>query len=269
MVRNKDQDRARYIEKTFSYRLTVEKMLKAEQDARAAIAAGGEDAAAMRFELADSILNLVSNYLAMNGISQYIQHQRDEDALNDARKAMYKSIICLEETVSSYIDAPFSDYEEKLACIEAISPERRFLLIRKMGLAVELLEKSYGDNSKWKWTFVEMEGRFAAVSKNLINLKDAVANSDPRSEHYEATVLHLRLVRKQLMQAADRYRERYELSTNHIDDFQMGINFLSALKRLNTVTGAQDEIPNLQKKLDVWSNKLTLDKNKIHASKKG
>jgi hypothetical protein len=77
------------------------------------------------------------------------------------------------------------------------------------------------------------------------------------------------LIRKLLSVAADRYREKYELSTNRIDDFKMGINYLSALRRIDIVTGKSDDAATTKKKLDVWNHKLALDMEKEKANKRG
>ena len=250
------------IEQINAYRAAIETILKQEQDTLVVIKSNGPDAALRRLTLADSMLNLASNYIVMDGVVQSVLKVKNEDSLNEARKALYKSIIYLEEIVSNYIDAPYSDYEEKLEEIENITPAERYLFVRKMGLAIELIENAYGDNTKWKWTFVDMEGRYASVAKNIINLRDVMINSSLDSEHYEPTVRHLMLVKKLLSQAADRYRQKYELSTNRIDDFKMGISFLAALRRLNVVTGNQVEAVEAKKKLDVWNVKLATDMEK-------
>jgi hypothetical protein len=250
------------IEQTGSYRAVIESILKQEQETLRTITNNDPIAASKRLGLADSMLNLASNYIVIDGVIQSALKLKYEDSLNAARKAMYKSIIYMEDVVSNYVDAPYSDYEDKLKVIEDITPAQRYLLVRKMGFAVYLLENAYGDNTKWKWSFVEMEGRYAAVAKNIINLKDIMANSDFESEHYESTVRHLALAKKLLGQAADRYRQKYELSTNRIDDFRLGINFLSALRRLCIVTGDQNEAVMTKKKLDIWTAKLEKDSEK-------
>jgi len=247
------------IEQTSIYRAAVDAILKQEQETLVVIRNNDPTAAFKRLFLVDSMLNLASNYMVMDGVVQSVLKLKNEDALNEARKALYKSIIYLEEVVSNLIDAPYSDYEDKLNDIENVSPAQRYLLVRKMGLAIQLLENAYGDNTKWRWTFVDMEGRYAAVAKNIINLRDIMVNSNFDSEHYEPTVRHLALVKKLLSQAADRYRQKYELSTNRIDDFKMGITFLSALRRLNILTGNQEEAVTSKKKLDIWNTKLATD----------
>ena len=250
------------IEQTNVYRAAIETILKQEQETLVLIRSNGTDAGLQRLTLADSMLNLASNYIVMDSVVQSVLKVKNEESLNEARKALYKSIIYLEEIVSNYIDAPYSDYEEKLEEIDVLTPAQRYLFVRKMGLAIELLENAYGDNTKWKWTFVEMEGRYATVAKNIINLRDIMANSSFDSEHYEPTVRHLALVKKLLSQAADRYREKYELSTSRIDDFKMGVSFLAALRRLNILTGNQEEAITAKKKLDIWNIKLASDTEK-------
>ena len=255
-------ERDKCAEHTNRYREIAETILDEEQAVLSAIQNDGTDAAFKRLSLADLMLNLASNFIVIDGVSQAMYKQRNEDALNDARKALYRSIIYLEEIVSNYLDSPYSDYEDKVKVIENVTPAERYLLVRKMGLAINLLVNAYGDNTKWRWTFVELEGRYTTVAKNIINLKDIVTNSSFDSPHYEPTVRHLTLVKKLFTQAADRYRERYELSTNSLEDFKMGINFLSALRRLNIVTGDQNEAATIKRKLDIWTVKLATDIDK-------
>jgi hypothetical protein len=262
MARISNSERLRYEERVKDYRQTIEELLLREKETVVLIHQESEGAGLKRLDLVDAMLNLVSNYMIINGISQAVLGIKNEDSLNDARKSLYKSVIYLEEAVSDYVDAPFSDYEGRLEEIELVSTAQRYLLIRKMGLTIQLLENAYGDNSKWRWSFVELEGRFAVVAKNSMNLRKAVANTDPRSPDYEPTVYHLRLIKKLMTQAADRYRERYELSTGNIEDFKRGIRFLSALRRLYMALGDREEAETAKKKLDIWTAKLEADAKK-------
>ena len=240
----------------------IQSMLKQEQTVLQSIKKDSRGAAFKRLTLTDEMVFLASNYIIMSGISQSMLKLRNEEALNDGRKSLYKAVIYLEEVVSPLVDAPFSEYEEKLSEIAPLDAKRRYGLIRKIGLALQLLEDAYGDNTKWKWAFVELEGRFAAVAKNIIDLKTAVANTDPRSPDYEPTVYHLRLMKKLLLLAADRYREKYELSTNRIDDFRMGIHFLNSLRRIHALLGERENAETVKKKAEIWSSKLEMDMKK-------
>ena len=262
MAKISNEDRYKYFEKIKPYKATIQALLKREQMLLHVIKKDSEGAAFKRFMLADEMIFLASNYIVLGGVSMSMLKLRNEEALNDGRKSLYKAVIYLEGIVSPLLDAPFSDYEEKLQEIAAIDAQKRYTIIRKLGLAMELLLNAYGDNTKWKWAFVELEGRYAAVAKNILDLKSAVVNTDPSSPDYEPTVYHLRLMKRLLHGAADRYREKYELSTNRIDDFKMGINFLNALKRVHILMGERSEAETIRKKSDIWNSKLAVDMKK-------
>ena len=242
-----------------AYLGAIDGMLREEQKMLQTIIEDDPVSSIKRIELAELMLNIASNHIVISGVCLAVINQRSEEALNEARKALYKCITYLEAVVTGYVDAPYSEYEKKIDDIDIVTPEKRYLLMRKMGITIELLKNAYGDNNKWKWTYVELEGRFAVVAKNIINMRDVVANSNLESEHYEPTIHHLALIKKLLLQTADRYREKYELSTGNIDDFRMGINFLSALRRLYFILGDQVESINIKKKFDTWNQKLTSD----------
>jgi hypothetical protein len=259
MAKISNQERAQYREKTETYRALIEAGLAKEKEVLGELNQNPENAELKRIDLADSMLNLTSYYIALNGISQSVLKNRNEEALNEARKSVYKSVIYLEQVVTTLLDAPYAEYEENLEKIAPLDAQRRYFLVRKMGLAITLLENAFGENSKWKWAFVELEGRYATVAKNIIDLRNAVSNTDPRSPNYAPTVYHLRLVEKLLMQAADRYRERYELSTNRLSDFEMGINFLYALRRIYLAMGDREKAWDVKRKFDIWEAKLKTD----------
>jgi hypothetical protein len=268
MAKTSQEDKRHYFDKIKPYRDNIKALLGKEETVLAEIKKDDTDAGFKRLGLVDEMLNLASNYIVLSGVSQSMLKLRNEEALNDARKSVYKAAIYLEEVVSNYIDAPFSDYEDKLEAIASLDAAQRYLLVRKMGLCIQLLKNAYGDNTKWRWAFVEMEGRCAVGIKNIFDLKNAVTNIDPRSPNYEPALRHLRLIKKLLMQAADRYREKYELSTNRIDDFKMGIHFLGALRRLHIVMGDREDSETVKKKYDIWSTKLEADMKRAEEAAK-
>jgi len=262
MAKITNEDRNLYYEKIKPYKAMIQSLYKREENVLLDIRNNIRGGALKRLALVEEMLSIAAYYIIINGVSQSMLKLRSEEALNDGRKTLYKAVIYFEEVVSPLVDAPFSDYEERLEEISSIDAQKRYNLVRKTGLALQLLETAYGDNTKWRWAFVELEGRFAAVAKNIMNLKTAVLNTDPSSPDYEPTMYHLRLIKKLLMQAADRYREKYELSTNRIDDFKMGIHFLNALRRIHALLGERPDAEMLKKKAEIWSSKLEMDQKK-------
>jgi len=268
MAKVNDQDRGLYNEKVSTYVKMTKSLLDIEKKLASESKKDTPEAALNKLTLADEMLNLTSNYIAINGISQTILKSKNEEVLNDARKSLYKAIIYLEEAVTNYIDVPFSDYENKLNLLESFDENQRYQLIRKVGLAIDLLEHAYGDNSKWRWTFVEMEGRFATVSKNIMDLRHVMEYSTFESPYYDSTTYHLKLMKRLLSQSADRYREKYELSTGQIPDFKTGISYLGALRRLHVLLAESEDAESVKKKIAIWKTKLETDHKRQEDAKK-
>jgi hypothetical protein len=268
MKKPSDEARRRYTEYIQDYKNGIEATLNKEKTVKEVIARNPAGASYQKLALAEENLNIVASYLLMSSLSMSFLGVKNEAFLNEGRKCIYKAIIYLEEIVSAYVDAPFSDYEQGLEAITAFSDESRYNLVRKMGFTIDSLKEWYGDNSKWKWSFVDLEGRFAAVAKNMLNLRTFIAGMDPRSEGYSARIAHLAMAREVLQQAADRYREKYELSTQRIDDIKAAINFLSAVRRLHIVLGESDQADVVKKKSDIWRSKMENDLKKAEEKPK-
>ena len=229
-----------------------------------------EDGSAIAFKrltMADDRLNLAALYLLLNKVSLSLLGVKNEAFLNDARKCCYDCIIQIEAVVSNLLDVPFSEYQERVELIDGFTDEKRYNMVRKLGFSIESVKEDFGDNSKWKWSFVDLEGRFSIVCKNMVNLKTIVTNMDPRVEGYAIRVNFLKFTKDWMNRSADRFREKFELSTNRIDDFKMAINFLSALKRLHMVLGEPEMAENIKRKYDVWKARMDDEAKKQDSSK--
>ena len=260
--------RNKYTERIKEYKTKIDGILLKEKTLLAVLDDDDDDSSYKRLVLAEDSLNMVSYYLLMNQLSLTFLGVKNEGMLNDARKRCYQAIIYLEQVVTDFIDAPFSEYEEHLEKIENFDDKQRLNLINKLGFSIESVKEGYGDNSRWKWSFVEVEGRFGTIAKNMINLKTFVAGMDPRVEGYDIRTRHLSLVKDLLTGSAKRYREKYELSTFRIDDFKKAIQYLSALRRLLAMLGEADSIEELKKKIDIWKTKMDTDQKKKESTHK-
>ena len=257
-----NEDQLKYSEKIKPYMAAIHSTLEQEKNELLPINKGDSGAAIKRLTLAEEMLNLTANYITLSDISLSMLKERNEVFLNEGRKSFNKAVIYLEEVVSPLVDAPFSEYAERLSKIGTVDAQKRYTLIKKTGLALELLKNAHGDNIKWRWTFVEMEGRFAAAAKNIINLKTVAANKNPDSFDYEPTMFHLKLVKKLLLRAAERYNEKYESPGSRIDDLKTAIQFLNALRRIHSHLGERENAEALKKKADSWAVKLEMDMQK-------
>ncbi len=259
MAKISNEARQQYFERIKEYKQVAEAILQREKGLQKIVHGQSAGAAYKYLALADERLNLASYYLLQNSLSVTLLGVKNEAFLNDARKSCYQAVIYLEEVVSNYVDVAFSDYSDLLEEIEGFEDEKRHHLVRKIGLTIQLVEDAFGANSKWRWAFVELEGRYAAVAKNLINFKTFVAGMDPTIDGYRARMSHFDLVQELLLVAADRYREKYELSTLRIDDFKRALAFLSALRRIYILLGDSEKAEEIKKKMDIWKTKMETD----------
>ena len=260
------QAKEQYTGKLKEYKAALE-LLREKEVSLVAEARNNRDAAGViSIKMADVNLNIVSYLVLMNNLSVALLGIKNDAYLNEARKTCYKSIINLENSVTNYIDVPFSEYEGKLEKIKDVNISERWALIRKLGFSIQSVKDGFGENTKWKWSFVEIEGRFAVVAKNLMDLKTLMSGLDPRADFYQERYAHLKCVKKLLQASADGYREKYELSTLRIDDFKLAIGYLGSLRRLNALVGEPEEANDLKRKMDIWKSKMDQDIKKKESS---
>jgi hypothetical protein len=263
MAKITEKNREEFSQRVEVYKTLIDKTLQREKAILALLERDSAGIAYKKLLLCEFMIYLATLYIAVNAFSVELFGMNNVDALNEGRKSLYRAIIYLEEIVTNIIDAPYSEYEKHVAEISNTPVARRFLLVKKLGLAIRMLIDAYGDNTKWKWAFVELTGRFATVAKNIIDLRAAAkACFDPNEPDYETTVTFLRLIKTLIGQSADKYRDRYELSTRRVDDIRLGISYLLALRRLHIITGEEEEAEEAKKKAIVWNNKMEADKKK-------
>ncbi len=259
MAKVSNEARVKYTERIRDYKNQIERILKEEQKIQKALRVSHEDDPYKKLLMAEINFPIISNLLIMNQLSIDLLGVKNENHLNDARKVCYKIVIYLEDVFSSFLDVPYSEYGAKLEAVQDYSDLKRFHLIKKLGFSVSMVKDGFGENSKWKWSIIELEGRVAVLSKNVINLKCFVAGMDPRAKGFRERKDHFKMTCRLLQSAADDYRMKYELSTNRIDDFKTAIDFLSALKRFLVFTNQKREVEELKKKIDIWKQKMESD----------
>lgn len=267
MAKISGEAKSRYFDKVKEYKQETETILAREKNLASTVRGDDPSAQYKRLTLARERLNLASYYLLLNRLSVGLLGVKNEAFLNDGRKSCYQAVIYLEEVVSNRLDAPFSDYSEFLDKIEDLDDEKRYSMVQKLGFTIQSVEDDFGENSKWKWSFVELEGRYSTITKNFLNMKTLIAGLDPRVEGYQARLNHLNLTKELLQRSADRYREKYELSTLGLDDFKLAISYLSALRRLHVMVGETENADTVKKKIDVWKSKMETDERNARTAR--
>ena len=212
-----------------------------------------------KISLASGYVDLVSVYCAMADLSLSLLGFKNESFLDLARKSLYKSIITLESVVSNIVDLPLGENYDLLKSLEGFSDGEKLRLVKKLGFTISLLEDRYGKNSKWKWSFVEIGGRYAVVAKNLFDFRSYQEKNDPRVEGFDDRCDYLFLVKDLLIDSSNRYREKYELTDHTPDDMKKAIDSLRALKKVHTLFNEMGEVQNITKRIDLWTQKLDDD----------
>ncbi|MCR5401713.1 MAG: hypothetical protein K6E78_08995 [Treponema sp.] len=242
------------------YQLKITALLSEEQAAVKTFSQKDPETPYKKVDLCEKMIYIATLYMAENSLSWKILGVKNNDALNDARKIIYKAIIYLEDIVTNTIDIPYLDLKKNYDSIIKIPVDKRYYIVRKLGLAINMLEDAFGDNSKWKWSFVELKGRFVVVAKNFVDMRQAEKSYiNPSSDDYETTVLYMRLLAKQLEASASGYRDKYELSTRRIDDMRNGIKFLLARHKLALALRDSKTAEEVKKKAIVWRDKMEAD----------
>lgn len=257
------QDRELCKEKCKPYEERIKQALAAEKEVLATIKQDEAQLPYKKFKLSEDMLSIAADYMQINNLAVELIAAKNNDALNDARKIIYKSIIYLEEIVTPTVDVAYNEIEDKVSQIADISVEKRYYLVRKLGLTIQLLEDAFGENSKWKMSFIEIHGRAAVVTKNLLDWKQASkVYFDSTLPEYDNTMYYIRLVRKLLDQSSTQHRDKYELSTHRVDDMRLAIQFVLAERRICIALSEAEDAEKLKSKAQVWKDKLDAEKKK-------
>ena len=108
MAKISEQTRLEFAEAIKPYQSKITATLGKEKTVLNAINGGSDNAAAQKLMLCDDMIYVASLYMAQNSLSLKILEVKNNDALNDARKVLYKAIIYLEELVTNFIDISYN-----------------------------------------------------------------------------------------------------------------------------------------------------------------
>lgn len=219
-------------------------------------------------EMVMNHFEVIIQHIKMNDISLEMLQIKNESYLNEARKEFYKLIQVLEEILGSDIERTLSDNDKYLSKISSITPDILLEIVNRLIDIFNKIISSLGENSKWKWSFVELYGRIAVINQNIISFTDIQKNRDPRKPYYKERQALLYICKDSLNEAAKQYRQKYELSTHVPGDLLKCIEFLSALRKIHVLFGEVDEAQKLQTTIDASKARLTAEEKKEDSTKK-
>lgn len=207
----------------------------------------------------DALLNAISYKIAESETALHEYKVRNQQILNGARKLMYEILIRLEALVSNQNDVPLSDLTAYQKRIEGVDDVTRFTLIRKLFISIDHIKIAYGENTKWKWTFIELAGRASVINRNFLNLRRVSAGLQPEQPGYKECRIHLKLTLEKLQVAANDYCSKYELAGKQLIDMQYAIRLLNSARQLAHISADRELTNDLKRKLTVWKQKIEFE----------
>lgn len=208
-------------------------------------------------ELVSTQMKIINLYLRMNDLSLEMLNIKNDAFLNNARKEFYKVLQYMEDIVGNEVERSLKDNDEYLVKIEQLNPKQILQFVEKIHSIFSRLRSKVGEESKWKWSFVELQARVAVITKNITNFSDLGKHRDPRQPYFYDRRDLMQLCKDSLTEAAKQYRTKYELSGKAREDLKRSIDLLSALRKIHVIFGEDEDATKLKNTID--AAKLVLD----------
>jgi hypothetical protein len=209
-------------------------------------------------EMVNYLLKTIDIYIKMNDLSLNMLGIKNNKSLDMAKSNFSKILQLMKEIVGDDVDREsLKENEEYLANIVQLNPRHLNDLSNRLNDMLFTLKNTMGEDSKWKWLFVELQAKVAVIIRNLVNFSDILKYRDPREEFFRTRIEHMRLAKDSLEEAAKQYRTKYELSSKSREDLKKSIELLEALRKVHVVMGESGEADKLKTTID--AARLTME----------
>jgi hypothetical protein len=200
----------------------------------------------------------VSCHLGVNRLSLDYTGTRSTDAINSARKMLFNALVALEKVLPTVLDIMSKDNQIPEANNLGLTVEERYHLVQKFALAIEMTITAYEDK-QIRLTFLDMEGRFAKVALNILDMRAAIKSYMAMDADYNVLCHFFPLQTRLLFRSAANYRARYEQAIitdpeAETDDLNLAIRYLETVVHLSNLI-KDPEAEEYKKKLDLWEGK--------------
>ncbi|MBN1496216.1 MAG: hypothetical protein JXA07_05565 [Spirochaetes bacterium] len=210
-------------------------------------------------EIASYEMDSIDSFLKMNDLSVEMLGIKNNSYLENARKQFYLVLQHLEEVVGDDIDRTLKENDEYLAHIKKLNPAQILNFVHRMHSLLNKLKIKFGQESKWKWSFVELQARAAVITRNIISFSDVARLRDPRTEFFNERRELMQLCKESLTEAAKQYRTKYEMAGKAREDLTESMNYLAALRKIHVLFGEDTEAIKLKNIIDAAKMALEAD----------
>jgi hypothetical protein len=175
-----------------------------------------------------------------------------------SKSNLSKILLLLKETVGDEVERDsLKENEEYLQRIDRLNPRQILDFLIRLDTIFIDLRNNMGEESKWKWLFVELQAKLAVIKRNFINFSDILKYRDPREPFFRDRREHLNMAKSALEEAAKQYRTKYELSAKSREDLKKSIQILEALRKIYLTLGESNEADKIKTTID--AGKFTLE----------
>lgn len=268
MAKITEKERNEYQQRIDLYKAKIDEIANKLKNNSLEMVKNKEKEPLLRIDNANLYLNQITIYCGMNEISVNLLAVKNTAYLEKARQLLYEAIMSIEKVVTNFLDVPFADYADQINKIANIVDSDRLALVKKIGYCIDIVKENFGENTKWKWSFIEIEGRMSVVTKNIFDLRRFQKLDDPREVGFRERREHLSIIQKLLSNSSNGYREKFELSTKDLEDLKKAIDFQKSLLRINQLLGDNEKIENCKKQIEVWNTLLEKHAAQIEEEKK-
>ncbi len=202
-------------------------------------------------EIVNYLLSSIEQNVKINELSVNMLGIKNNKSLDMAKSNFSKVLQLMKENFGDEVDREsLKENEEYLAKIGRLNARQILDLTNRINDTFHSLKNSMGEDSKWKWLFVELQAKVAVMNRNLINFSDIQKYRDPRTEFFHDRREHLTLAKDSLEEAAKQYRTKYELSAKAREDLKRSIELLEALRKIHMILGESNEADKLKTTID-------------------
>ena len=207
-------------------------------------------------------LEIIMLNINMNDSSIEYLDLRNSAFLERGRKEFYKALQLLEEIAGNELEKPLSENKEYLKSIDRVNIRNILQVVRKFSWVFETLKDRVGSTSKWKWAFVDIYVRVAAVIKNMINFTELEQHRNFRSEFCKDREELLKFCKANLEEAAKESRNKYEMSTKAPEDILKAIELLYSLHNIHVLYGEVNEAQKTKTVIDALRERIDTEEKK-------
>jgi len=213
------------------------------------------------------VLQQVNLYIDMNDLSERMMNIKNNGFLDTGKRLLNKVFQDLEKVVTMNLDVPLNHNREELEKLKPFTPKHRLNLYKHIERSIKRLISSYGENTKWKWSFPELWGKLAVIGKNITDFREIQSMRDPREEYYYDRQELLTVIKEGLFAASSQYRNKYEISTKSSNDLVYAMKLLEDLRKIASMTGDQELAKKCKSGIDSCKSRLKENEKKTAAKK--